>query len=611
MLHTLRLALAPLLFALASLFMLTPNLAAAHNDDAYYAGTDDLVDQSKWMSRVPDATRLVHMSIPGTHDSGSLYGADPFVTPLLTKTQSLTIAQQLKAGIRFLDIRLRHVDNRLAVHHGSIHQQQMFEDVLRDVTRFLEANPTETVLVRVKEEHAQHNATRRFHETFRDFYFNPNRNWFATPPAHADNDPTLGAVRGKIVLLHDFAGEDLEQLGWHYRGTFYRQHDNWALHKPSDLHEKWINIKGALGTAERHGAHHITYLSGAMGGVIPIFPYFVASGHSSMGTGAPRMTTGLTTPGWADNFPEFPRVDCFIGICTIAYEGTNTLTKDWIHRVQPTYVGLVVADFPGAGLIRSVIDTNFRSTPLLNETNGLCLDIAYGVGAGHALLTHPCHGGDNQKFRFSGEQILVGGLCLDVANGNNANGAAVVAWPCHGGQNQKWRRNTDGTIQSLLAGPARCLDLDTSGAIRLQGCWPSSSDQRFWHKSVFPTLLLVNESNNQCADIRGGIGKSHALITWACKGSDNQKFKFDGEQLLVGGMCLDVRGNRNVHHAEVVSHPCNGQQNQKWRLNADGTIQSLMPGEARCLDLATENANEIRLRSCTSHPDQKFLRVPL
>ena len=390
MLPNLRRTLAPLALAAAALFVLMPNIAAAHNDDGYYADTANLPDQSKWMARVPDSTKVVQMSIPGTHDSGSRFGLGwsgpslplglaSHAVELLTVTQTLTISQQLNGGIRFLDIRLRHSNNELAVHHGPIYQNAMFGDVLKEVTSFLAANPSETVLMRVKQEHTEENTTRSFQQTFRS-YFDSNKRWFAKPPAEGGNhDPTLGSVRGKILLLVDFPAHPIDSLGLHYHSTFNWQQDAYALHQPSDLHWKWEQVKGHLFSSERHGGRAINYLSGSMGGWMPIFPYFVASGHSSIGTGAPRLPTGLTTPGWEHNFPEFPRVDCFIGICTIAYEGTNTLTKDYINRVKPLYTGIVVADFPGAGFIKSVIDTNFRAQPLLNESNGLCLDIENGV----------------------------------------------------------------------------------------------------------------------------------------------------------------------------------------------------------------------------------------
>jgi len=58
-------------------------------------------------------------------------------------------------------------------------------------------------------------------------------------------------------------------------------------------------------------------------------------------------------------YPDFPRVDCILGICTIAFEGTNILTYNLLKKVRSLrYVGLIMVDFPGDGLIQAVIDLN-------------------------------------------------------------------------------------------------------------------------------------------------------------------------------------------------------------------------------------------------------------
>ena len=67
---------------------------------------------NNWMGGLPDGTALGTMSIPGTHDSGAMHGG------LAVQTQSLTIAEQLQAGLRYFDIRLRRTKTAFAVHHG-------------------------------------------------------------------------------------------------------------------------------------------------------------------------------------------------------------------------------------------------------------------------------------------------------------------------------------------------------------------------------------------------------------------------------------------------------------------------------------------------------------
>ena len=68
--------------------------------------TDNLVDPSSWMSllaRLKPNVRLKDLSIPGTHDSCSRLDA---CKPIST-TQYATLEQQLDAGVRFLDVRIK------------------------------------------------------------------------------------------------------------------------------------------------------------------------------------------------------------------------------------------------------------------------------------------------------------------------------------------------------------------------------------------------------------------------------------------------------------------------------------------------------------------------
>ena len=69
--------------------------------------------------------------------------------------------------------------------------------------------------------------------------------------------------------------------------------------------------------------------------------------------------TGETTPGW-NNYPDFPRVNCFLGICSIEFYGTNYLTSNWLTNTVGTHqqVGIIMADFPGSILIWQIAARN-------------------------------------------------------------------------------------------------------------------------------------------------------------------------------------------------------------------------------------------------------------
>ena len=149
-----------------------------------------------WMGAVPGATALQRLTIPGSHDSGARYGG-PW-----TECQSTTIAEQLNSGIRFLDVRCRITGGSFAIHHGASYQNLMFGDVLGACWDFLAAHPTETVLMRVKQEYSEESDA-AFRAVFDDYL--DNRGWrplFRIDPVL----PSLGEARGKVVLLADNGG---------------------------------------------------------------------------------------------------------------------------------------------------------------------------------------------------------------------------------------------------------------------------------------------------------------------------------------------------------------------------------------------------------------------
>ncbi|TJZ57071.1 phosphatidylinositol-specific phospholipase C domain-containing protein [Streptomyces piniterrae] len=149
-----------------------------------------------WMAGIGDDTPVQRLTIPGTHDSGARLGG-PWVA-----CQNTTVDAQLASGIRFLDVRCRAIDDVFAIHHGAFYQELMFGDVLNACRAFLGAHPSETVLMRVKQEYSEV-AAEEFRRIF-DIYLDDKgyRSLF-----RLDGDlPTLGQARGKVVLLADSDG---------------------------------------------------------------------------------------------------------------------------------------------------------------------------------------------------------------------------------------------------------------------------------------------------------------------------------------------------------------------------------------------------------------------
>ena len=201
------------------------------------------------MTKLDDARTIAELSIPGTHDSGARYE----FTPGLAKCQSLTIADQLAAGVRYFDVRCRDVDDAFLIYHGAIDQNQTFDEVLATMYKFLDAHPGEAILASVKEEAAATGTTQSFEATFEGYVAQAPERWVLDAAL-----PTLGDVRGKIVLLRRFDATNLplgiDATQWADNATFtitdpaarLRIEDEYMV---TDNDAKWTAITNLLGEA--------------------------------------------------------------------------------------------------------------------------------------------------------------------------------------------------------------------------------------------------------------------------------------------------------------------------------------------------------------------------
>ncbi|MFF5566260.1 phosphatidylinositol-specific phospholipase C [Streptomyces sp. NPDC012623] len=164
--------------------------AAAAADGARVFATQD------WMGGFADSTPVQRLTIPGTHNSGARSGG------LYVACQTTTIAEQLDSGVRFLDVRCRAFENAFTIHHAAYYQNLNFDDVLGACRGFLQAHPSETVLMRVKQEYSTESdgEFRRIFDTYLD-----GKGWRSLFRLDG-NLPTLGEARGRVVLLADNAG---------------------------------------------------------------------------------------------------------------------------------------------------------------------------------------------------------------------------------------------------------------------------------------------------------------------------------------------------------------------------------------------------------------------
>jgi hypothetical protein len=317
----------------------TPN--AAHAADESYRSLNS-ANHPKWMESVPDATSLAAMSIPGTHETMSIHGGDSPQTQEDYGDSGGTLAAQLQAGIRMIDIRARVVDgNAFAIHHGAFYQQANFDDVLNTAGRFLDENPNETVLMRLKHECTGDlgsckdvEGQKSFEDIF-DLYRDNNAaakaHFYApsTDRSKGTDVPTLGDVRGKIVLvvMNGTAGGRMYDYG-------LSQFADWKDGSSTYVQDEYnVPVIGAIATkrdkvrrfldqtvAGDQKAMYVNFTSGSGG----LFPYTVAAGSS----------------------PQ---------------QGVNPFLLGYLRGGAVTgRTGTFMMDFPGGGLIDAIIGFNPR-----------------------------------------------------------------------------------------------------------------------------------------------------------------------------------------------------------------------------------------------------------
>ena len=174
------------------------------------------VDGPCWMRYVDDNKFLDELSIPGTHDSGTC-SVDNDTEPQSSqvKCQQDYIPTQLLEGIRYFDIRLGKGDDP-GIDHGDFYLFKKdgyylhLSDVIGYFKTFLSENPREALIMlasRGNDEATDDSVTTAFAKVMAD-----NPDLFYT----SSHVPTLGEVRGKIVLLRRFrlVGDSVDGHTW-------------------------------------------------------------------------------------------------------------------------------------------------------------------------------------------------------------------------------------------------------------------------------------------------------------------------------------------------------------------------------------------------------------
>ena len=415
------------------------------------------VAPARWMSALNGSLKLSRLTIPGTHDTAARY------EPLsgTAKCQDLSIADQLAVGVRFLDMRCRHIENGFAMHHGSVFQNLYFGDALAQVYAFLAANPGECVMMVVKEEHTAENNTRTFEQTFDSYVAaNPGRWWLGT------SVPTLDTVRGKIVLVRRFGASTAKGIN----ATNWPDNTNFAVNNlvvedhyvVSNNDTKWGYVTAGLVAAAAEANDAVLYITHS-------------SGYKSGLFGIPSITT--------------------------VSNSINPRINPYFTGIVPGHYGCLAMDFADATRARLVYESNFlRPGPIpdgiyriTNKHSSLALEVADAASAaGAGIVQRAWGGGDHQRwlvanlgagrYRFS---ALHSQLALDIEGSSTINGGRLIQWAYAGGSNQMWQvvANGDGSHRIVNLNSGLVLDVDAAslenGAVVQQWSWGGGDHQRW------------------------------------------------------------------------------------------------------------------------------------
>lgn len=393
---------------LAQAVLCSPLPALAHNDGAYWHDAGPAANNPQWMLTIGPTKTLSDLSLPGTHDSGTYSGAGGSYV----RTQTMTIREQLNSGIRWLDIRLKYYDFdaqrncnldytssncRLMVYHGIFPMPVNVErDVLAPTIAFLRDNPSELVIMRIAKETGPCDCNPaqaldalleqtavldgvRTGQKYADYVLPascPDPELLKlgrVRPLNATPDPRSCEARGKLLIIDQYMG-GLIDANHHYRLQYdkdgvgsgpYVAPGYGALTTQWDFYDNlWLPVKAHLNYANAVVPPPGYMYNAGISANFPAPPYFWASGHVSEATGAARLSTGLVDgiSANASTYPDFPRTSCVGSLCTISFEGMNTLVAN--HLARPEFhfpnsrVGIVSADFPGSRFITAVAGVN-------------------------------------------------------------------------------------------------------------------------------------------------------------------------------------------------------------------------------------------------------------
>jgi 1-phosphatidylinositol phosphodiesterase len=209
------------------------------------------------MAYIDGSYYLDWLSIPGSHDAGSWYQKNDWAF-----CQGWGFNEQLAAGVRFFDWRLRNTDDGIHIYHGSTDMGIRWRDIANDAAYFLYSHWDEALIFSITCEGGNDCNTlyQRFYEETYDYLW-------SSQLFEQNRTPRLDEVRGKIVMVSRMQG---------VRGLKWQQPD--SVFAISDMYWTCDNAKrneitDHLYAVENRGPDYFWYITfiSCSGGGIPMY----------------------------------------------------------------------------------------------------------------------------------------------------------------------------------------------------------------------------------------------------------------------------------------------------------------------------------------------------
>ena len=489
----------------------------------------------QWISSMDGNNKLFELTIPGTHDTGTwTLGSGP------AKCQNRTLIEQLNAGIRFIDIRLKPSGNgddpdALMVWHGQSDTGLNFNDnIVTDCSRFLKDNPSEFIIMSIKDESKTYPRPDVFYKKLQDV-INGWKHLFYIE----DKIPKISDVRGKIVVARRFSLPDNLTIG-------VNLYDGWPN---DDKINHWKNANGVY----LYVQDEYTYFN-----IIENkFKDYVKVTLESATNSAYRDYLFL-------NFTSCTGRLWPIDIAKIV----NKQLSGYLNNNSGRF-GIIPMDspeYPDDGvLIKQLIRCNdFNVYVHTLEKNGVyeihprcstasCLDVWGNETANSSeVKISGANGGKNQQWKLedagNGYYYLVPqnavDKVLDVQNSGTANNTKTIIFTNKHGSNQKWKIEPIG-----------------NGAFTLKpGNAPNKALELFEGNAANGTNATIYDANNSIAQQWKFI-QVPSLI-------DNGIYAIHPG--YSGNNCLDVWGSKTENGSAVAMYDATGGNNQRWKIEPAG-----------------------------------------